>query len=57
MIITLPSIKTGRKRYFLGLMLTLLAFALAGCISPEGYSEWQWKQYSPNYQSLPGDQR
>ncbi len=28
---------------------------LAGCVEPGGYSEWQWKQYNPNYRPLPGD--
>jgi len=41
----------------IGLVLIALAVVLAGCVSPEGYSDWQWKQYSPNYQPLPGEDR
>ncbi len=32
-----------------------LASLLTGCVYPEGYSDWQWKQYNQNYQPLPGD--
>jgi hypothetical protein len=36
-------------------VLTAMAFGLSGCVYPQGYSDWQWKQYNPNYQPLPGD--
>jgi len=43
------------KRTFIGIALVALAAVLAGCAYPQGYSDWQWKQYNPNYQPLPGD--
>ena len=42
---------------FIGAILAALVLILAGCASREGYSDWQWKQYSPNYQPLPGEDR
>ena len=41
---------------FIGVILIALALVLAGCVYPQGYSDWQWKQYIPNYRPLPGDQ-
>ena len=37
------------------LALAGLLFAAAGCVYPQGYQDWEWKQYNPTYQPLPGD--
>jgi hypothetical protein len=44
---------TLRVLFTAGLLLAL-AGALTGCILPEHYSEWQWKQYNPEWKPLPG---
>jgi hypothetical protein len=41
---------------FIAAMLIALALGVVGCVYPQGYSDWQWKQYNPNYRPLPGDQ-
>jgi hypothetical protein len=39
------------------MLLVALASVLAGCALPQrDYSDWQWKQYNPNYRPLPGDE-
>ncbi|HEY5911643.1 MAG TPA: hypothetical protein VJA21_13670 [Verrucomicrobiae bacterium] len=32
-----------------------LASILPGCVYPEHYQEWKWKQWNPEYRPLPGD--
>lgn len=43
------------QRVAVAIILIVLASVLAGCVYPQGYSDWQWKQYNPEYQPLPGD--
>jgi hypothetical protein len=43
------------KWAFIGVIVTALALSLAGCASSARYSDWQWKQYNPNYRPLPGE--
>jgi len=45
------------KRVLRGMGLVALAFILAGCATPENYSDWRWQQYNPNYRPLPGYDR
>ncbi len=33
-----------------------IAVALSGCVYPEGYSDWQWRQANPNYRPLPWEE-
>lgn len=52
-----PDMRGKRLQWaFIAVVLTALALGLAGCVYPQGYSDWQWKQYNPNYRPLPGDQ-
>jgi len=44
-----------RRSISIILALVGLTALLAGCVYPEHYSDWQWRQYNPNYQPLPGD--
>lgn len=47
-----------RKRHkwvWLGVLLAALAMGLSGCVEPQGYSDWRWKQLNPAARPLPGD--
>lgn len=45
------------RRAWLGFALALLLPILASCIYPEReHSQWRWKQFSPEYRPLPGDE-
>jgi hypothetical protein len=37
-----------RKRLFI--LLLLVAGSLTGCMTPTQQSDWNWKQYNPEYQ-------
>lgn len=38
----------------LAIHVLALAGILAGCVASDQYSEWQWRQYNPEWRSLPG---
>lgn len=45
------------RRAWLVLALALAIPILTGCIYPEReQSQWRWKQFSPEYRPLPGDE-
>lgn len=52
-----PLAATCFRRARLAVALALFLPILTGCIYPEReQSQWRWKQFSPEYRPLPGDE-
>jgi len=45
----------SNKLILLAMGALVLMSLLTGCVGSKEYSDWQWKQYNPNYRPLPGD--
>lgn len=48
-----------RRNYLNWASITIALMALAavlnGCVCPEGYEDWRWRQLNPTYRPLPGE--
>lgn len=51
-MVSRPKQRTGCAT--LSVLLVGIALTLVGCAYPENYQEWQWRQYNPEWKSLPG---